>query len=242
MDTGAEILNPTVILAGWELREPVTSATDFLTAMVCLWAFWRLSMIPKQGIVSERERPIKLMVRYFLFMGIGMGFAAITGHLMQAYVPWETKMIGWSFSAIALNHFERMSLELARPYLGEKRSKWVELWIWGHFSLFFLSLCFPTTRNFEIVKLNSTLSLVGTVLPLQFIAFRFQQVKPSRWYIGAVIFGILPAIVFNMEISLSRWFNFHDISHVLMATYSFILFLGTYFLIKGSSPKAAFST
>lgn len=217
-----DILNPTVFVAGWELREPVTSATDFLVAVVAGMALWRIL----RQTSEPRILPLRLMLVYLTAVMVGMSCASVLGHLLQAYVPWEAKAIGWMISAVGLACFEFSSLHLLRPHLSERACQYISGWILLHHALFFLAMCFPETRIFSTVKLNSSLSLVCTVLPLQ--AFRYQQTRAdsSRWFVMAVLFGIFPALTYNLQLSLDRWFNYHDLSHVLFATYVYLVYQG----------------
>lgn len=223
-----DILNPTVFLANWELREPVTSATDLLVALTAGLVLWQL----RSQSSAPRPRPLRLMMGYLLAVALGMACASVFGHLLQAYVPWEAKAIGWMISAVGLACFEFSSLHLLRPHLPSWSARLIATWILLHHSLFFLAMCFPETRAFSTVKLNSTLSLVVTVLPLQ--AYRWHQTRASssRWFVGAVLFGIFPALTYNLQLSLDRWFNYHDISHVLFATYVYLVYQGTKRLLE----------
>lgn len=217
-----DILNPTVFYAGWELREPVTSATDFLVAVMAALSLWRLWK-RQQGSQTVAQQ---LMRGYFVCLALGMGCAAILGHLVQAYVPWEAKAVGWIFSAVGIACFEASSLSQNRPHLSRLAQRLLNGWVLLHLGLFLLAMCLPAWRNFETVKLNSALGLMGTVLPLQAYRLWRSQAPASRWFVGAVLFGVFPALTFNLEISFSRWFNYHDISHVLMATYVYLVYQG----------------
>jgi len=224
------ILNPTIFFAGWEIREPITSATDFLVAVVAGVALWRLLRLSR----SAWSLPTRLIVSYFMSLVVGMTCASVLGHLLQAYVPYEAKAIGWLISAVGLGCFEFSSLYLLSPHLSERSFRRIRRWILLHHTLFFLAMCFPEARVFSTVKLNSTLSLVFTVLPLQ--AYRWQQTRAesSRWFVMAVLFGIFPALTYNLQLSLDRWFNYHDLSHVLFAAYVYLVYQGAKRLFEPS--------
>ncbi|MEM6802182.1 MAG: hypothetical protein AAF696_12310 [Bacteroidota bacterium] len=215
-----EILNPTVFYQGWEIREPVTSATDLLTGVVSLFAFIYLGMMKSISPIVGQMRA------YFILMAISMGFAGIAGHAMQAYISWEWKMIGWSFGAMAVCMLEQASITALQDKLGDKYSLWLRIFAVLHLIIFFIAIAIPATRSFSAVKINSTIGLVGLVLPLHAYNLLSQKVKSSFWIVLAMIWALIPAYVYNMEVSISRWFNFHDISHVLMSIYTVYLFLG----------------
>lgn len=223
-----EILNPTVFVAGWEIREPITSATDLLVAIVAGVALWRLLRRGRRTWTL----PTRLIIGYFAALMVGMACASVFGHLLQAYMPWEAKAIGWIISAVGLGCFEFGSLYLLRPQLRPSVFRAVGFWILLHHGLFLLAMCFTETRVFSTVKLNSSLSLVFTVLPLQVYRWRQTRADASRWFAMAVLFGIFPALTYNFQLSLDRWFNYHDLSHVLFATYVYLVYQGAKRLLE----------
>jgi len=215
-----EILNPTIEWMGWEIREPVTSATDLLTGIVSLCAFILLSLMKSQSKVVFQMRA------YFLLMAICMGFASTVGHAFQGYVVWEWKMLGWSFGALAICMLEQSSISLLEDKLGRKYTVGLRAWSVLHLLIFFICIANPATRSFSVVKINSTVGLIGLVLPLHAYNYYTNRDKGSAWILFAMVWTLIPAYIYNMEVSYSRWFNFHDISHVLMAIYTVYLYLG----------------
>ncbi|MEO1214819.1 MAG: hypothetical protein AAFY45_14895 [Bacteroidota bacterium] len=221
-----EILNPTIEWMGWEIREPVTSATDLLTGVVSLFAFIHLSLMKSRNPVVTQMRG------YFILMAVSMGFAGIAGHAMQGYLSFNWKTIGWSFGAAAICMLEQSTITLMEERLGKKVSMGLRIWSVLHLIIFFLVIANPSTRLFSAVKINSTIGLVGLVLPLQAYNYFTTKNKGSMWVLIAMIWALIPAYVYNMEVSYSRWFNFHDISHVLMSIYTIYLYLGARNFVK----------
>lgn len=215
-----EILNPTIEWMGVEIREPVTSATDLLTGIVSITAFILLTLMKSQSKVVGYIRA------YFLLMATSMAFAATAGHAFQGYLAWEWKMVGWSFGALAICMMEFASITLLEKSLGEKYSRWLKIFAIFHLALFFISIANPETRSFSMVKINSTVGLICIVLPLQAYNYFKHKDTGSGWILFAMLWTLIPAYVYNMEISYSRWLNFHDISHLLMAIYTIYLYFG----------------
>ncbi|MDX2250414.1 MAG: hypothetical protein SF052_26770 [Bacteroidia bacterium] len=208
-------------LLGIQILEPVTSLTDFITATVCFTSF---TFLQRQ---NSTHISVNLMKYYFLLMGIGMIFAAFIGHAFLYMVTTDWKMIGWIFSAFAILMFELSSAEYAKPYIGVKKSRIIQLFGFLQISGFLLTMAFPETRNFTTVKINSTLGLMGVVLPVHGWLWLQQKTGGSNIFSLAVIYGVIPAIVYNTQFTLHRYFNYHDISHVLMSIFILILFRGT---------------
>jgi hypothetical protein len=215
------ILNPTINWFGLTIQEPVTSATDFITSLVCLYSFLRLTSLGGTGKVYQ------LLRLYFLTMSVAMGFAAFAGHAFQSYLTTDHKAIGWSFSAVAICVLEIASAEIIKDQLGVRIIRGLQTIMILHLAIFMLLLLNSETRNFDMVKASTAIGLIGFVLPIHFYHWYKTRHIGSRWFVIAVLWAMLPAIVFNLEISVSRWFNFHDISHVLMAAYTLILFRGS---------------
>ena len=214
------LLNPTLHLWGFEFREPVTSLTDFLTAVVCWVAFFRLRRMQAKGQMFPG------FTWYFLLMGIGMTSAAFFGHALQAYVGFNWKMIGWVLTALAILSLEWASADLIRPDIGKIWTTVLKVYAAMHILGLFISIAIPETRDFNNVKINSTIGLVGMILPIHLYAWFKHKYPGSGWILIALLWGGVPALVYNTTFSFCNWFNYHDISHVSMAIYSYILYRG----------------
>lgn len=206
----------------WGLRilEPVTSLTDLITATVCFWAYSRLRALERPEV---EHRFLRL---YFFLMGAAVTFSAFIGHaFLYAFSP-AWKMIGWTCSSLAILLAELSSLQAIRPALS---SGWVQRWR-GLFVLqwlVFMGLIInPATRSFEMVKLNSSLGLAGFVLTFQGFHYWRSREDGRLLLMLGIALGIFPAIIYSNEISLHRWFNYHDISHVLMAIDMYVIYRG----------------
>lgn len=225
------ILNPTVFVGSFEWREPVTTLTDLLVAIVCLTAFYFFTRL------KNRESPgYPWFRKYFLIFAIGMTSAAWFGHGLQAYVSPNFKIIGWVCGATGLMFLQVGSLKLITKYVSAKWQsllfKWFRLqWIVAVCGMFyFLSAGIETA--FKVTQINSVVALWGSVLPIHFFGYYKANIRTSKIVIIALLYSAVPGIVYSNKISLSHWFNYHDISHVLMAVFMTIMFLGLYQLVK----------
>lgn len=209
--------------------EPVTSLTDLITATVCFFAFYRLRQI-------GRTEPEHVFFRnYFLLMGCTTVAAGLIGHAFLYMVNFNWKMIGWSFSALAIFSIERSAILMAKPWLSSKQTKWLYTVNVAQLIIFFLVILNPETRSFNAVKTNSAIGLVGMVALLHMWIYRHTQKAGNRQVAIAICLGLLPAITFNGQITLHKWFNYHDISHVLMAMVTFAIYLGAKTLATSDS-------
>lgn len=84
---------------------------------------------------------------------------------------------------------------------------------------FYLLLIFPSTRSFRVVQLNATFSYLGVILPLYLYALVNWKNNKSWYVISGILFAGLIAYVYNTQITISKWFNHHSLTHVLMTCY-----------------------
>lgn len=210
------------------ILEPVTTLTDFIAASVAYFAFFILQKQKHSGPVHQ------LMKYYFLIMGIGLTSAAFIGHAFQYLLTPDWKAIGWIGSSLAILMLILASVEYIRPVLGGNKCRIIQMLALIQISIFLLALSIPGTRSFDTVKLNSAIGLIGFVLPIHaYLWYRFRA-GGSGFIAFAIIWGILPAIVYNTQFTLHAYLNYHDISHILMAIYLYIMLRGALDLRPGS--------
>jgi hypothetical protein len=219
MDPVVELINPSIFFGQWEFREPMTTLTDFLVAAVCLHAYWQMGRQPRLHRVEQ------LMRGYFLCMGLGTFLGGLIGHGLQAYLGPDWKMLGWGITSLgltlyALSSIELVSLERSPRYRRAMRHLVVML-----YGLLLVAMALPDTRSFFTVRLFTSLLILGLVLPIHAFLWVKIQNPGSRWVLLSMATAVLTGIVFSSKFAFDRWFNHHDISHLLMAFYSYLLFM-----------------
>jgi len=216
----ASILNPTVFLGAFEWREPVTSITDFMIAITCIIGFIYLNR--RKEVDNQTFRFYRL---YFLMFAIGMTSAAWFGHGLQAYVSFEWKMIGWLFSLAGQTLLAFASLSGARSALPDRLHKALQLVVGLVFAIFLIWILSPA-RSFSVAQLANGVFVIGLILPLQLFQYvRFKN-DGNLIILGALVYAIVPSVIFNQQISVNRWFNYHDISHVLLCGFMALMIFG----------------
>ena len=215
------ILNPTLWIGNFEWREPVTTLTDVLTATVCLFAF--LQFKKYQGEKSSSFINYKY---YFLFFAISMFSAGFIGHGLQAYLCFDWKKIGWVMSSLGFLCMEFGSIKELENTLKPSIIKLFKTAFIIQFIIFVSLMIYY--QNFKIPQLNSTVTFILFVLPLQIFAYNKSKNKSHLIILGTIVFALLPGLVYNNQLSFGKWFNYHDISHVLMAMFMFFMYKGTF--------------
>ena len=215
------IMNPTLFIGSFELREPLTTLTDVVVSLVCIYAYIRF--LKYKGAKSEGFKFFKI---FFLVFGIGMMCAALFGHGLVAYFSPDTKAIGW-----ALNSFAQILLGLGvlkemEPVMKPSILRSVKIFFILQVSVFVFLIINPWTRNFIYVQLCSVISLIALVLPLQIFHYAKTKSKASMFFIISILTGLLTSVVFNLKTGFGVWFNHHDISHIILAFMMYFMYTG----------------
>lgn len=214
------MLNPTLIIGEFEWREPVTTLTDSLTASVFIFAFIVFSRY--KGKKSESFIYFKA---FFLCFAVGMLCAAWFGHGLAAYVTPRWKAIGWVINSTANLFLGLATLKEIAPLIKSHMLRLIKVIFILQVSIFVVLMIIPNTSFFGLAQLCSAVSLLCMILPMHIFNFYKTKASGSKFFIIAIGMGVLPGIIFNAQLSVNPWFNYHDISHVVMATIFFVIFL-----------------
>lgn len=210
--------SPPIELFGVQVLEPVTSLTDFITALVCFYAFYRLSRL------NLSSRMYQYFRYYFLLTGIATTCAAFIGHAFLYLFSFEWKMIGWVFSATGILAIEWATLLFVRPQLSDRLFRWLSTGTLLKYLAFWVLML--TIKSFLVTQINAAIGLVGVVLTLQASHYWKTNHPGSRGVTLAILFSFLPAITYNTKLTFHVYFNHHDISHLLMATCMYLMYRG----------------
>ncbi len=224
------ILNPTIFLASFEWREPVTTLTDLLVAIVCVIGFIKFA-----SFKGEKSGSFIFFKYYFLSFGIGMICAAWLGHGLQAYIGAEFKNIGWACSITGSLFLSLGSLQHLAVCIKRGHVQILKVLFSLHYILFMVLVLVPAFSAFIYAQLGSSIALIGFVLPMHLYSYIKTKARGSLIIICAILYALLPGFVFNSQISLHRWFNYNDISHVLISFFMVIMIFGTSKLSMSSS-------
>lgn len=207
---------PSIYLKGFRIDEPVTTLTDLLVSVVCLYAFIKLSRHP------VKTRTLRFLRYYFLLMSLATFFGGLIGHAFLYALSFSWKLPGWIISMFSVAVLERSAIEYARPYIKSQAGSFftilnvVELSVVMSITL--------STLNFKWVELHSGYGLLGVVLPFHLFVFNKTRDSGSALMITAVLIASVAALIFMTELSLHTWFNYLDASHVIMAIGAFVFY------------------
>jgi hypothetical protein len=126
---------------------------------------------------------------------------------------------------LAIAFIERAAIMHSKPlmpsYLGNFFSifNYIEVGV-------FLVLAF-VTLNFRFVEAHATYGLFVIVFAFELYTWFKQRDPGSRYIFVGTTLSALAALTHMLQLSISEWFNYNDISHVIMAT-------GVYYYYQGA--------
>ena len=207
---------------GIKILEPTTSLTDFITGIVCYVIFYKLHKL------KVAEPAFKYLKYYFLFLGTATLLGSIFAHAFLYLVTYSWKAIGWSFAAVAMFLIETGALLNYQKAQGSKSLNFLKYLFALQLLVYFILILNPATRSFIVLNVNTTVGMLLFVLPLFVMTYLKTKSKGNKMVLQFFAVSLIPAITFNTKFTLHDYFNYHDISHVIMAFCMILL----YFAVK----------
>ena len=213
------LTQPSVDFFGIRIDEPVTTITDLLVSVVCLYAFYQLNKIPVKNQVHWNLK------YYFLSMGLATLIGGLIGHGFIYLFSFAWKLPGWLTSMFSIALLERSSIMFAKPLVKPKIGNffsWMNLIELSTFVIVTFS-----TLNFFFVEVHSAYGLLVIVTSFNLWIYHKTKKEASKIFLIAVGISAISAFIFMNEIGISKWFNHYDISHILMACSAFVFYKGS---------------
>lgn len=212
------IIQPDIYPWGVRIAEPVTSLTALAIAVICWYAWRRLSRL-------ERKSDVILLIRgFFLLMALATLCGGIIGHAFLYKFTFAWKVPGWVLSMLSIAALERAAILHAKPLMPP---------FWGRFFsvLNIVELCIflylaLSTLNFHFVEVHAGYGLLIVVGLFEGYVYRKKRDPGSRLILLAIPLAAVAAAAHLAKFSFSVWFTFFDIGHVLMCICAWSMMLG----------------
>lgn len=205
------------------LMEPTTVITNLITGGLCLYFFKKLTQQPVQFTLGSNWK------FFFLYMGISSIIGAFT-HGLKSYFGNDNYYYLWLFmnlSGIPCSYFLlQANIELSK--LSDSLKQLLKK----------LSIVLTATLTLLVIGLNDFLFIkinAGFVILLTLYNHlkRYNEGHQGNGFIFAgFLVSTLSILVHTMKLSYSDWFNFKDISHVIMSISLYIIFIGVMLKMK----------
>ncbi len=201
----------------FHLLEPVTVLTDILLSIFCIYFYNKLNFPGNKATLGKYWR------FFFLFMGISTFIAAIA-HGCKAYFSNQVFYFIWmamNISSIPSAYYLlKATIELSEFTDQLKR----RLTTISLAAMLLLTVLTVYINNFALIKVNA-----GIVILLALVR-HYHTYKKGYQGSGYIVFGfafsLSSIVVHTTQYSLHEWFNFKDISHVIMNISLYIIFTG----------------
>ncbi len=223
------IEQPSIFIYGLRLDEPVTTITDLFISAVCFYAYFRLTKLP------GRQKLHQFLRFYFLSIGIATFIGGIIGHGFLYIFSFPWKLPGWLTSMLSIALIERASIEHARELISPRLARTLA-WLNVLELLTFMTLTF-TYLNFFFVEVHTTYGLLIVVASLNIYIYYRTRNRGSKLFLIAVGFSALGALVFMNKWSIHMWFNYLDLSHVLLTISAIFFYKGSRIIILNTRQK-----
>ena len=201
-------------LFGLTVTEPFTWLTNWSVAAFSFY-FGHMLFHAKLG-----DKQAKYWSVFFVFMGIA-SMTGGTAHGFINYVGSNFHYAAWIFTGIAVFGAQLAALEVikdARVYAPLKLFVILELLAMIAAVVFY--------QSFEAVRINSAFGMIGIVLPIQVYGYKVLGMRRNGIIALGIISNVVPALIHAGRFSYNRWFNFNDLSHIVMIGCFYLIYLG----------------
>ena len=200
---------PHVEWFGVTILEPTTVLTNLVMAAACFYAYRDLK---KKKLTTTRTQ---LFISYFfLLIGIATITGGVIGHAFLYVTGLYGKIPGWYIGMAGIAVFERAAIAHGSPYMNKKVGQFFSVLNYVEI-LTFMTLSIIKV-NFLFVMMHCFYGLF--IVVFCFEAFVYRKTKdPSFKYTAiATVFGFLAVFCHLFKLSINKWFNYNDISHLAM--------------------------
>ena len=203
-----EAIQPDIFIGNFRLQEPVTTITDVILGIYCLYTAYQLKKINTSTIAFN------YLVTHLLLLGIAVLIAGTLGHGFQYLLSPSWKIPGWYISMIAVMFMERSSIEYIKDKVSHKLHK--ALLIINLIELIVIMVLASITLDFFWVEFHSVYGLLIVVFPCHLYNYTKTKDPASRKMLYGIAILVLAIFVFNYPVILSIWFTNYDFAHTLM--------------------------
>ena len=210
-----------ITVAGLTIGEPVTSFTDIVLAVISFTLFARIKNRLNESFFNNSWR------MFFLFMGFSTGTGALA-HALNGTdaVQWYDTLFTCMtlFSSISVFYALKATINFTNlPLLASKVLTTL------NFTLLMVFMAYTYfSSNFEIFKIHAAAGLFLIFLT-HFIAWRRSH-SGSGWIMSGMGISFFTVLIHTKQFSLSPWFNYKDISHVIMMVSLIMIYNGVYMM------------
>ncbi len=205
-----------ISLFGFKLFEPVTILTNLFLGLFCVYAFLKMS--------AFSHSIVRYWGMFFLLIGLSSTLGSVS-HGVHEQLGQTFLNVSWflmnAVSLISIYFFYRAAFTYFN--LGKAESKkiynvivvmWIVLLL-----LFTLFL-----NNFLLIKIHAGIVLLYSLV-VHLITYRNKHLG-SGYIVSGILVSFMSIVVHSLKLSFGEWFNYKDISHVIMLLSLVLIYKG----------------
>ncbi len=204
-------------ILGLHILEPVTVLTDILLSIFCIYFYNKLNFQGNQALLGKYWR------LFFLFIGLATFIGAIA-HGFKSYFSEEVYYFVWmtmNVSSIPSSYYLlKATIELSE-FTDEQKAKLTRI---SFFAMLLLTIFTMLLNNFVLIKINAAIVIILALIR-HYHTYK-KGYSGSGYIVAGFAFSLSSVVVHSAQLSISEWFNFKDISHVIMNISLYIIFTG----------------
>ncbi len=205
-----------ITLFGFKLFEPVTILTNSIIAIYGVFAYLRFTSF--NHVIS------KYWGMFFLLMGISTLTASVT-HGVHEQLGNAFMRITWflanSVSFLSIYYFYRATF----IYFNMEKENTTK--IFNYIAIIWMATLLVITiflNDFLLVKIHAGIVLVYSLI-VHLITYKNKRAG-SGYIVAGIIISFLAIVVHSLKFSFGEWFNYKDISHIIVLASMICLFKG----------------
>jgi len=166
-------------------------------------------------------------------MAIAVFLGAFMGHGFQYLLGHTGKYPGWIISMWGVACMERSAIAFAGERVSEKLARIMSIANITELVLFHgLILYFG---SFYLVEVHAAYGLIAIAFPLHFLVFRNTKSKASKYVLIGIAVAATAVVVHLTGFYVHPvWFNYHDVSHIILAVATYLYYLGAKRMVRPS--------
>lgn len=209
------MIDTTINIFDFPIHEPVTVLTDYIITFFCFIFFFRLKN-------ENKSVSVKYWKAFFLFFGISTLVGGCSHALFAIHEGLGYKSF-WIAMQV-LNGFAVYSAQLATYHTVLQKTESREIWKQSYaIQLIVFLITVFIFQNFLVVVLDNAIGLI----PIMILHFMdLKNPRASKLIANGILISFLTAFVHGTKLSIHAYFNFNDISHVLIMISLSVVFLG----------------
>lgn len=204
-----------ITVRGFILFEPMIILTNLIMFAMALYYFRQLW--------SYNHRYSRQKALFILMIGI----SGIFGSIAHA-VHFQLGDTFFNTVLFLMNSLSLLSIlfcfSAAYYYLSKEKGtkKWVNTFVW----LWVIALLIITflQNEFVLVKIHAGIVLVFSLIV--YSLYDTRRDSGSKYIVSGILVAFLSIITHSLRINLHEWFNYKDISHVIMIVSLYLIYKG----------------